>query len=148
MINPAPLMRAICKHSNPMLPCPKMTTESPIWMLAVSTAAILSLRDCRQAASLFEMLSATLTREITGNEATSLKQPGRSKPMTGPLRHRELRSDKHKEHFSQGSLALAATRSPTQNRVSSGPVFKIRAQNSWPNNCTGASVSSRRLTRS
>ena len=53
---------------------------------AVSTAATLSLSDCRQAATLSEMRSSTLTSAMPGNRARSEKQPGRSNPMTGPVR--------------------------------------------------------------
>ena len=76
MSMPAPLFRAICKHSSPMLPWPKMATVSPIPICAVSTAATLSLNDCRQAASLSEILSATLTNAISGRTAYSEKHPG------------------------------------------------------------------------
>ena len=71
-----------------MLPWPKIATVSPISMPAVSTAATLSLSDCRQAASLSEIRSSTCTRAISGSMARSAKQPGRSKPITGPVRQR------------------------------------------------------------
>ena len=61
-----------------------MTTESPTWRPAVSTAATLSLSDCRHAASLSEMESSTRTSAFSGRSASSLKQPGRSKPMAWP----------------------------------------------------------------
>ena len=57
-------------------------------MPAVSTAATLSLRDCKQAASLSEIRSSTCTRAISGSSARSAKQPGSWKPMIGPLRQR------------------------------------------------------------
>ena len=71
-----------------MLPCPKTATQSPIAMSAVSTAATLSLSDCRQAASLSEMRSSTRTRAISGSKARSEKHPGSWKPMIGPDRQR------------------------------------------------------------
>ena len=71
-----------------MLPWPKIATESPMPMPAVSTAATLSLSDCRQAASLSEIRSSTCTRAISGSRARSAKQPGSWKPMIGPLRQR------------------------------------------------------------
>ena len=147
MTKPAPLRRAICKHSKPMLPCPKITTVSAIRSCAVSTAATLSLNDCRHAASLSEIRSSTFTRAISGSEAISEKQPGKSNPMTGPLRQRSLRSERQSGHSPQGSLARAATRSPGRNRLAPS-VSRTRAQNSCPKSWTGASVSSRRLMRS
>ena len=59
-----------------MLPWPKIATESPILISAVSTAATLSLRDCKQAASLSEIRSSTITSAISGRSARSAKQPG------------------------------------------------------------------------
>src|SRR5262245_68264 len=94
------------------------------------------------------MRSSTFTRAISGRQARSAKQPGRSKPMTGPRRHRSLRSVRHSGQSPQGSFARAATRSPGRNRLAPGPVSTTRAQNSCPNNWTGASVSRRRLMRS
>src|SRR6266516_820494 len=148
MILPAQQFRATCRHSNPMLPCPKIATVSPTRMPAVSTAATLSFNDWRQAASLFEMRSSTLTRAISGSNPSSEKQPGKSKPMTGPFRQRELLSDRQSGQPPQGSLARAATRSPALNFETPPPTSTISAQNSCPNNCTGASVSSLFLMRS
>ena len=92
MIRPAPLIRATCMHSRPMLPWPKHDDAyRRCAVSAVSTAATLSLSDCRQAASLSEMRSSTLTSAISGSRASSEKQPGRSKPITGPLRQSALR---------------------------------------------------------
>ena len=85
---------------------------------------------------------------ISGMRARSAKQPGRSKPITGPTRHSALRSVRHKRHAPHGSFARAATRSPTFTRVTPDPTSSTLAQNSCPNSWTGASVSSRRLTRS
>jgi hypothetical protein len=117
-------------------------------MPAVSTAATLSLSDCRQAPTLSEMRSSTATSEISGRIANSLKQPGRSKPITGPRRQRALCSPQHSGHAPHGSLARAATRWPMWKPHTPSPTSTMRAQNSWPNNCKGASCSSRRFTRS
>ena len=57
-----------------MLPWPRITTVSPIPSRAVSTAATLSLRDWRQAASLSEIRSSTFTSAVSGRVATSAKQ--------------------------------------------------------------------------
>lgn len=68
--------------------------------------------------------------------------------MIGPFRHKCPRPESHNGQLSHGNFARAATRSPTLNRVTPGPTSTIRTQNSCPNNCTGASVSSRFLIRS
>ena len=128
-----------------MLPWPKIATESPMPMPAVSTAATLSLSDCRQAASLSEIRSSTRTRAISGRSARSAKQPGSWKPMIGPLRQRWSLPSRQNGQAPQGSFARAATRSPGRTRVTPSPTSTTRAQNSWPKSCTGASVSSRRL---
>ena len=62
--------------SMPILPWPNTATDSPGRIWAVSTPAILSLNDCKVAASLSEMRSSTLTSEIAGSKARSAKQPG------------------------------------------------------------------------
>jgi len=72
---PGPARSRDLKHSRPMLPCPKIATESPMLMPAVSTAATLSLKDCKQAASLSEMRSSTLTSAISGRIARSASSP-------------------------------------------------------------------------
>ena len=142
---PAPQARAACILSMPMLPWPKTATESPGRICAVSTPAMLSLSDCRVAASLSEMRSSTLTSAMAGSRARSAKQPGSWKPMIGPRRQSSLRWEWHMEQSPQGSLARAATRSPGAYPATADPTSTIRAQNSWPKSWSGASVSSRLL---
>jgi hypothetical protein len=89
-----------------MLPCLKIATVSATHSSAVSTAASLS-----------EMRSSTSVSAISGMRARYAKHPGRSQPITGPLRQRLLHSDRHSGHSPHGNFARAATRSPTFTRV-------------------------------